>query len=80
MLGAIKAVIKETKDKVEKKALWRECFYVLKSFDAPVLSGMAITIHRSQGSTIPEVFVDLNNILRCNHWRCSQTCQLHRCD
>lgn len=66
MLGKIKALIEQTVDRQEKRRMWRELFYPLKSFDAPVLSAMAITIHRSQGSTIPEVFVDLDDIRRCN--------------
>lgn len=49
--------------KVRRK-LWREVFYPFAAMNAPVESALAITVHRSQGSTIKTVFVDYDNIAR----------------
>lgn len=47
-----------------KKDIWGKFFYPYMALNADVQSAMALTIHRSQGSTIPEVFVDFDNIDR----------------
>ena len=48
-----------------KTNLWREIYYPLMALNAPVQSALALTVHRAQGSTIPEVFVDFENIDKC---------------
>ena len=39
-------------------------FFPLKALDAQVVSAMALTIHRSQGSTFEDVFVDVGNVIK----------------
>ena len=55
-------IVKSTLPDEVKRAVWRRYFYPMAALDAPVQSALALTIHRSQGSTIPEVFVDFQNI------------------
>jgi AAA domain/UvrD-like helicase C-terminal domain len=57
MAAEIKALPERARTEV-----WREVFYPLKAMHAKVRSAVALTIHRSQGSSIPHVFVDMTNI------------------
>jgi exodeoxyribonuclease-5 len=42
---------------------WRE-FYAMQEFFIDLRPGHAMTVHKSQGSTYDEVFVDYRNILK----------------
>ena len=59
---AVKAVAKDQKSKEERRRIFRDYYYKMESDNAPVRSAMALTIHRSQGSTIENVFVDFADI------------------
>jgi len=47
---------------------WEPFFYIKNQW-IDVRPIHALTVHKSQGSTYKEVFVDLNNIGKNNHWR-----------
>ena len=62
-LAVMQRTIPKYEDKSYRRQMWREVFYPYKAMNAPVESALAITVHRSQGSTIKTVFVDYDNIM-----------------
>ena len=46
----------------EKRELWAKYYYPLMAMNAPVQSSLAMTVYRSQGSTIAHTLVDLADI------------------
>ena len=57
--------LKQTKDYVAKTELTKAIDNTRKAFDN-VVYGYGITVHKSQGSTFGQVFVDVNNIYSSN--------------
>ena len=57
--------LKQTKDYRAKTELTKEIDNTRKAFDN-VVYGYGITVHKSQGSTFGQVFVDVNNIYSSN--------------
>jgi hypothetical protein len=49
----------------ERSELWWSIYYPLKNFDAPVQCAAGTTVHKSQGGTATQVFVDAQNIDLC---------------
>ena len=64
-----KALIKKKKDKLIKiilQRLWEFYYYKILDQFADISYGYCITVHKSQGSTYNNVYVDFNNILNSN--------------
>lgn len=62
-LNALAEDITKQPSKVAKKR-WATEFYPLKSWDAPVTSACATTVHRAQGATVERVFLQVDDIDR----------------
>lgn len=53
-------------DRDNRKSAWRNYFFVLKKFD-DVIYSYAITNHKAQGSTLDAVYLDLNDLNKCDY-------------
>lgn len=72
-------IAKQRKDKKSSGKLWARYYSMINSFSSPIdlyyegrlikkktfSSGYASTIHKSQGSSINNVFIDMKNVLIC---------------
>jgi hypothetical protein len=53
---------------LKKQKAWRE-YYEINESMADLRANYAQTVHKSQGSTYAEVFIDVNDIGGCNDWK-----------
>jgi len=51
--------------KLEIKDWWKLFIYMQNSYNAPLIYAYSLTVHKSQGSTFQNVFVDAKNIKIC---------------
>jgi DNA polymerase III delta prime subunit len=58
---------KKEPDKEKRKTAWQD-FWTLKKLPAQIAMCYAITVHRSQGSTFNNIFVDMEDIMRNRNW------------
>ena len=67
ILDQVKKVIL-AKPEGGRRSLWRDNYYPLKNWDAPIQSACAMTTHRAQGTTLDTVFIDLQDMDRSAHF------------
>ena len=73
-----KNLSKKQNDRLVKtvlQRLWEFYYYLIIDKFADISYGYAITVHKSQGSTYNNVFVDMNNICKT----IKDKNQLHKC-
>ena len=63
-LSTLNAVLKELKATAVKNKSWTT-YYRVKNYVADIRLPFAGTIHKAQGATFDEIFIDYSNILKC---------------
>lgn len=70
-LKILRNILKKKKEdrlvKIILQRLWEFYYYRIIDEFADISYGYCITIHKSQGSTYNNVFIDLDNVVRTNH-------------
>ena len=67
MLSTIATRAKQESDREARNKLWKQ-YWLIKNEWGDLRPIHAQTVHKSQGSTYREVFIDLNDIARNNKW------------
>ena len=63
-LGTLNTVLKGLKETAVKNKSWAT-YYRVKNYVADIRLPFAGTIHKAQGATFNEIFIDYSNILKC---------------
>jgi hypothetical protein len=61
---AVEQIIQKKLERAQRTAKWSDFYKFCSKWSGRIQHGFALTVHRSQGSTIPYVFVDINDISR----------------